>query len=149
MNLRSTIYRSAHIPAHTDRCAWPSSIHISSTSQSHIGNACHLADVNTHDHFRLHRARCLVALTTALPGLPEAQVLKNTPVSYRIKDSLNEIITGSFYEQELQKTNQEVYRVEKVLGKKKIDGIEYALVKWSGYSDKFNEWIPITDTKKL
>src|SRR5437870_13834562 len=70
MNLRSTIYRSAHIPAHTDRCAWPSSIHISSTSQSHIGNACHLADVNTHDRFRLHRARCLVALTTALPGLP-------------------------------------------------------------------------------
>src|SRR5437870_1165874 len=76
-------------------------------------------------------------------------VLRTTPVTYRIKDSLNEIITGSFYEQELQKTNQEVYRVEKVLGKKKIDGIEHALVKWSGYGDKFNEWIPITDTKKL
>src|SRR5437870_4971478 len=77
------------------------------------------------------------------------EVLKTTPVTYRIKDSLNEIITGSFYEQELQKTNQEVYRVEKVLRKKKIDGVEHALVKWSGYSDKFNEWIPITDTKKL
>ena len=76
-------------------------------------------------------------------------VLKTTPVTYKIKDSLNEIITGSFYEQELQKTNQEVYRVEKVLRKKKIDGVEYALVKWSGYSDKFNEWIPMTDTKKL
>src|SRR5207244_10633283 len=73
------------------------------------------------------------------------EVLKSTPVTYRIKDLLNEVITGSFYEQELQKTNQEVYRVEKVLRKKKIDGIEYALVKWSGYSDKFNEWIPITD----
>ena len=77
------------------------------------------------------------------------EVLKTTPVTYRIKDSLNKIITGSFYEQELQKTNQEVYRVEKVLRKKKIDGVEYALVKWSGYSDKFNQWIPITDTKKL
>ena len=75
--------------------------------------------------------------------------MKTTPVTYKIKDSLNEIITGSFYEQELQKTNQEVYRVEKVLRKKKIDGVEYALVKWSGYSDKFNEWIPMTDTKKL
>ena len=77
------------------------------------------------------------------------EVLKTTPVTYRIKDSLNEIITGSFYEQELQKTNQEVYRVEKVLGKKKIDGVEHALVKWSGYSDKFNQWIPMKDTKKL
>ena len=77
------------------------------------------------------------------------QVLKSTPVTYRIKDSLNEIITGSFYEQELQKTNQEVYRVEKVLRKKKIDGVQHALVKWSGYGDKFNEWIPMTDTTKL
>src|SRR2546426_10771342 len=74
MNLRSTIYRSAQIPARTARCAWPSSVYISSTSQSHIGNACHLADVNTHDRFRLHRARCLVALTTALPGLPSSAV---------------------------------------------------------------------------
>src|SRR5207245_8293578 len=76
-------------------------------------------------------------------------VLKTTPVTYRIKDSLNEIITGSFYEQELQKTNQEVYRVEKVLRKKKIDRVEHTLIKWKGYSNKFNEWIPITDTKKL
>src|SRR5207245_5841416 len=64
------------------------------------------------------------------------EVLKTTPVTYRVKDSLNEIITGSFYEQELQKTNQEVYRVEKVLRKKKIDGVEHAIVKWSGYSNK-------------
>src|SRR5207244_7392860 len=76
-------------------------------------------------------------------------VLKTTPVTYRIKDSLNESIKGSFYEQELQKTNQEVYRVEKVLRKKKIDGIEHALVKWSGYSDKFNEWILMENTKKI
>ena len=77
------------------------------------------------------------------------KVLKTVPVTYKVKNLLDEIITGSFYEQELQKTNQEEYRVEKVIRKKKIDGIEYALVKWSGYSDKFNEWIPIEDTKKL
>ena len=48
-----------------------------------------------------------------------------------------------------KKTNQEEYRVEKVIRKKKIDGVEHAFVKWSGYSDKFNEWIPIENTKKL
>ena len=35
-----------------------------------------------------------------------------------------------FYEKELQKTKQEMYRIEKVLRKKVIDGVEHALVKW-------------------
>jgi hypothetical protein len=89
-----------------------------------------------------------------LPNWSEAlfiidQVLKTTPITYKVKDSLGEVIEGIFYEHELQKTTQEVYRVKKVLRKKKIDGIDHVLVKWSGYSDKFNEWIPITDTQKL
>ena len=28
--------------------------------------------------------------------------------------------------------------------KKKINGIEHGLVKWIGYSDKFNEWVPVS-----
>lgn len=43
---------------------------------------------------------------------------------------------NSFYTQELQKAKQETCRIEKVLKrdyKKKL-----ALVKWSGYPDKFN-----------
>ena len=35
-----------------------------------------------------------------------------------------------------KKTSQEVFRIEKVLRKKKINGIEHGLVKWIGYSDK-------------
>jgi len=35
------------------------------------------------------------------------------PPTYRIKDYNNEEIASTFYEQELQKTNQEVYRNEK------------------------------------
>src|SRR5260221_2026290 len=73
------------------------------------------------------------------------KVQKTIPVTYIIKDTLGEVITGSFYNEELQKSNQEVYRVEKVIRKKKIDGIEHALVKWVGYSKKFNQWIPIKD----
>ena len=77
------------------------------------------------------------------------KVQKTIPVTYKLKDLLGEEIEGSFYEEELQKSQQEVYRVEKVIRKKKIDGVEHALVKWSGYSEKFNEWIPMKETEKL
>ena len=43
------------------------------------------------------------------------QQLDTSPVTYTIKDLLGEQIEGSFYEQELQKTNQEVFRIEKVI----------------------------------
>jgi hypothetical protein len=76
-------------------------------------------------------------------------VQETVPVTYKLKDLLDEEIEGSFYEKELQKTNQEVYRVEKVIRKKKIDGVEHGLVKWSGYSEKHNQWIPVKDLEKL
>ena len=34
------------------------------------------------------------------------------PPTYKIKDYNNDEIQGTFYEQELQKTNQQVYRIE-------------------------------------
>ena len=46
-----------------------------------------------------------------------------------------DIIEGSFYEPELQKSSKVVFRIEKVL--KKI----LALVKWKGYDEKFNIWV--------
>ena len=69
------------------------------------------------------------------------------PTTYIIKDYNNEIIEGSFYEQELQKTDQEVYRIEKVIRrdyKKKL-----ALVSWKGYPKQFNSCIPIEDVKSI
>ena len=77
------------------------------------------------------------------------KVQRTTPVTYKVKTLLGEEIEGSFYEQELQKSHQEVYRVEKVIRKKKINGVEHALVKWSGYSKKHNQWIPLKDLEKL
>ena len=50
-------------------------------------------------------------------------------------------ISGSLYEKELQKTNQEEFRKEKVL-KRKGDKL---YVKWKGYDNRFNSWI---DKKK-
>ena len=48
-----------------------------------------------------------------------------------------EKLTGSFYERELQKTNQKELRIEKVL-KRKGDKL-YA--NWKRYNDSFNGWI--------
>ena len=44
---------------------------------------------------------------------------------------------GSFYEKELQKTDQKEFRIEKVI-KKKVDKL---YVKWKGYNNSFNSWI--------
>ena len=60
---------------------------------------------------------------------------------------MGEAVSGSFYQQEIQRTSQEVFRIEKVIRrdyKKKK-----ALVKWSGYPKKFNSWVPLSNLKKL
>jgi hypothetical protein len=61
----------------------------------------------------------------------------------------NEDIVGSFYTEELQKTTQEIYRIEKIIRKKKIDGVQHGLVKWLGYSNKFNEWKAMSEITNL
>ena len=64
--------------------------------------------------------------------------VKNTvPWTYVINDLNNEEIIGSFYEKELQKTNQKEFRIEKVI-KRKGDKL---YVKWKGYDSSFNSWI--------
>ena len=40
------------------------------------------------------------------------------PVTYKITDYNEEEIRGSFYEQELQKTSQDVFQIGKVLRRK-------------------------------
>ena len=64
--------------------------------------------------------------------------VKNTvPWTYAISDLNGEEIKESFYEKELQKTNQKEFRIEKVL-KRKCDKL---YVKWKGYDNRFNSWI--------
>ena len=77
------------------------------------------------------------------------KINNSSPVTYILEDLQGETIEGSFYNEELQKTSQEVFRIEKVLRKKKINGIEHGLVKWIGYSDKFNEWLPVSKLQKI
>ena len=63
-------------------------------------------------------------------------------MTYKITDYNGEEIQDSLYEQELQKTSQSTFRIEKVL---KRQG-DKSLVKWMGYPKSFNSWI---DTKAM
>lgn len=74
---------------------------------------------------------------------------QTNPRTYIISDLNDVIIKGSFYEQELQKTNQQVFRIEKVIRKKKINGKQYGLVKWIGYNNDFNEWLPMSQVTNI
>ena len=46
-------------------------------------------------------------------------------------------IIGTFYVKELQKTNQQKFKIEKI-SKKKGNKL---YVKWKGYDNSFNSWI--------
>ena len=72
-------------------------------------------------------------------------VKSTQPITYTLVDTKGEKIHGTFYEQELQKTKQEIYRIEKVIKKRKRNGIQEVYVKWKGYNNSFNSWIPLTD----
>ena len=71
---------------------------------------------------------------------------KSNVITYKIKDLNDEIIEGTFYKKEIQKTKNisEVYVIEKIIQKNK----NKYLVKWRGYSDDFNSWIDKDDIIK-
>ena len=56
-------------------------------------------------------------------------------------DLKGEEIKGSFYEKELQKTDQKEFKIEKVIKKKR----NKLLVKLKGYDNSFNNWIDKKD----
>ena len=62
---------------------------------------------------------------------------KTTPHTYVIEDFEGNQIDGTFYKQELQKTNQEVYRIERIVRRKDSK----VAVKWKGYPASQNSWI--------
>ena len=64
-----------------------------------------------------------------------------------MKDYQNEDVQGTFYEQELQLVDEpEVYKIENILRSRKVKGKKQHLVRWSGWSSKYDSWI---DAKEL
>ena len=97
------------------------------------------------DHVRISKYKNIFAKGYTPNWSEEVFVIskiKNTvPQTYVINDLNGEEITGSFYEKELQKTNQKKFRIEKVLKRKG----EKVYVKFKGYDNHFNSWINKND----
>ena len=90
------------------------------------------------DHVRISKYKNIFAKGYTLNCSEEVFAIsktKNTaPWTYAINDLNGEEIIGTFYEKELQKTNQKEFRIEKVI-KRKGDKL---YVKWKGYDNSFN-----------
>ena len=77
------------------------------------------------------------------------QVPRDPPV-YKLKDYDGEELKGTFYDKELQKVikQDDLYEVENILKKRgKGNNVQY-LVKWLGYPNKFNSWVPASEINK-
>ena len=100
------------------------------------------------DHVRISKYKNIFAKGYAPNWSEEAFVIskiKNTvPWTYVISDLNGEEIVGSFYEKELQKTNQKEFRIEKLIKRKG----NKLYVKWKGYNNSFNSWIDRKDLIK-
>ena len=97
------------------------------------------------DHVRISKYKNIFA-KGYMPNWSEEifiiKKIKNTvPWTYVINDLSGEEIIGTFYENELQKTDQKEFRIEKVLMKKD----DKLYVKWKGYDNSLNSWIDKKD----
>ena len=63
------------------------------------------------------------------------------PRTYVISDLKGEESVGTFYEKELQKTNQKEFIIKKVINRKG----DKLYVEWKDYNSSFNSWIENED----
>lgn len=108
------------------------------------------------DHVRISKYKTIFT-KGYLPNYTEEifkvqEVIYTKPFVYKLVDLLKEDVDGLFYEQELSfvpNPDEIEYKIEKVIRRKTVKGKKMALVKWKGYPDKFNEWIPSEDIRSL
>lgn len=74
------------------------------------------------------------------------------PPVYKLRDYDGEKIDGTFYEPELQKIiigKDKTFKIEKILSEKTRNQKKICLVKWVGWPDKFNSWVPVEDVVNI
>ena len=74
----------------------------------------------------------------------ESRKLRQGIPVYKIVDYEDDPVQGTFYEPELQRVRKDVsslFRVEKILRKRRRIGRREVFVKWLGWPKKFNSWI--------
>ena len=69
---------------------------------------------------------------------------------YKLKDYDGEIVTGTFYQSQLNRAyEQDTYLIERVLKtRKKAEQTEY-LVRWKGWAPKYDSWVSETDVESI
>ena len=75
------------------------------------------------------------------------EIKTNNKIPMYVLETYNgdETIVGSFYSFELVKITGDIFRVEKVIKKRRRNNkLEY-FVKWKGFNDNYNSWIDSTD----
>ena len=94
--------------------------------------------IKVGDHVRISKYKNSFAKGYTPNWSEEVFVIKEiknaAPWTYVINDLNGEEIIGTFYENELQNTNQEESKIEKVIEKKG----DKSYVKWKGYDNSFN-----------
>lgn len=71
---------------------------------------------------------------------------------YKLCDLNDQKLTGSSYQPELQKVEKPedtIWEIEKILRKKRRQNKTYVLVKWLNFPRSFNSWIPESDVRDL
>ena len=98
------------------------------------------------DHARISNIKTFLLKDILQIGHKKFQLLaklkkKTVPWTYGINDLNGEEIFGTFYERELQKTNQKEFRIGKIIKRKG----NKLYVKWKGFDNSFNGWIDKKD----
>jgi hypothetical protein len=82
-----------------------------------------------------------------------SKVIKRQPRPlYEIHDLNDTPIDGQFYQDELlpvRISKQTVYKIDKIIGRRTKHGIRELLVRWKGYPQSFNSWIPASSVKNI
>ena len=75
-----------------------------------------------------------------------ARYLRQGIPVYKLVDYDQDPIEGSFYQSELQLVSKrDVFKVDKILKRRKRKGVSDVFMSWLGYPKKFNSWIKETD----
>ena len=70
---------------------------------------------------------------------------------YKLVDWYNKPVKGTFYQKELQKveiSDDDMFKIEKVIKYKGRGNKKEALVCWLGWSKQFDSWKPISNLNK-
>ena len=83
--------------------------------------------------------------------IAEGRMRVGIPV-YKLNDWDGEPIKGTFYQAQLQKVTaheDNSFKIEKILRRRRRKGKTQLLVSWKGWPDKFNQWVDANEVTQL